>query len=93
MPTVFANSTKYLCSQNMNHLYVIFDKKKKSLPAEMITPRNTGLKGIMFTFNDTQQNILSKIHNRLSRKLKLKVITWLQVKTAGLITNVQLTSN
>ena len=29
MPTVFANSTKYLCSQNMNHLYVIFDKKKK----------------------------------------------------------------
>ena len=77
MPTVFANSTKYLCSQNMNHLYVIFNKKEKKVTSGNDNPKKYWTEGnnvFWVSANDVTvyEYTFENSYNRLSGKLKIK---------------------
>ena len=74
----FANSTKYLCSQGMLNLYVIFDEKNKAVTSGKDKPKKywtEGNKIFWLSANDVSvyEYTFENSYNRLSGELEIKI--------------------
>ena len=90
----FANSTKYICSQNIQNLYVIFDQTEKKVVTGRGNPNKYWTEGnyIFWVSADdvtVYEYTFENSYNKLSGKLKIKshnLVTsqnnWLDYKCA-----------